>query len=793
MVRRLPALGLALAAVMVCGPAAASGPGTVSPWYVDQFGGEAGDLAKLYAGRQGVVMARAPRPMLYLNWRLLHGQQVGEVAGRALSIPCCDPPGRWNYETQPERGVQAWLTARKIVPDIPVIDWIETEREGPDYTSIPNCFDEAFDVAAATLKDRAARFGAASASVKAWLVGQDAVFATCHEAGKALPTLAADAPAWLAADRAYQVAAQALYDQRFEEAATAFAAIARDGASPWRGSAPYLRVRALTRTAFVAKTPEAFARARAAVADLQKAPSGTFGRDQARGMLRALAYRDRPGYLMAELDRELSRREAGADIAVSFRDYSGLYDQGISSPEAMDWIATLRARPDKTEEAAAYGASDSDAAVAALTRKTREAALTHAQERWTKSRDPAWLIAALSLTNPGMPQAGALASDAQRVQADHPAWLTAQFHAIRLDLAILPASESRARLDTVLRRPDLSVSDRNIFTALRAQVAADPGEFAQLALRRRLCADDSTDGCVRSFWYSDTYQEGGVYDGVGREGARGFGEDARAVIDRLPLASRIALSRDPRIPAPLRLDVALTSYARAIVLGEVSAADQLAQDLETLLPQMAGDFRRARTTPTGAGKRFAQLFIFAKIPGLRLDLADYVRPEGTVAEFQQYWIPWMTLPRNRPMRPSVPPPLAAYQTAGVTPPDDASSDLACLGECGYGAAPLRLPDFAAVGATQAMAERGFFIARMVDLGGDAPPPAPAVAISMWDELLTFARANPAHPQVPEALYWLVRVGRFGGSYDHSGRRAFQLLHAKYPTTSWARRSPYYYD
>ena len=62
------------------------------------------------------------------------------------------------------------------------------------------CFDDAFDTAAATLKDRAAAHGAASPEVKAWLAAQDAVFANCHEstpsAGPAdrRPALAAGRP-----------------------------------------------------------------------------------------------------------------------------------------------------------------------------------------------------------------------------------------------------------------------------------------------------------------------------------------------------------------------------------------------------------------------------------------------------------------------------------------------------------------------------------------------------------------------------------------------------------------------
>lgn len=797
MVGRLKAVLAIGAALAVAGAdlARASGPGSISPWYVDQFGGETADLARLYDGRLGVVMARSPRPRLYIAWRLLHGQRVGQAAGDALSTPCCDPPWRWRYEPRDDVGVDGWLKARKAVPGAAELTFLSTDRDGADYTSVDNCFEEAFDTASATLKDRAAKHGAASPEVRAWLETQDAVFRACHDAEAVLPPAMANPPPWLKADRAYQEAAFQLYQGRYSDAAVGFAAIAKDKASPWRPLAPYLRTRALVRSAVVEKTGDAFAGARGAIGELAKAPAGTFGQGEVRKMRHLLDFRDRPRQLMADLDRELAEKDAAADIAVSFRDYASLYDKGVGSPEVMDWIATLRAAPDPIQREAAEASEAGSGALAALQLKTRGAALANARKRWAAGHDPAWLIAALSLVDPGAPEAAELAAAAAKVAPASPAWLTAQYHLTRLTLATADPAVTRTRLDAILARTDLSVNDRNLLAAQRAQVAADAGDFLRFALRTRLCADtDEKSGCVRGFWQADAIQPYGVYDGVGGEGARGFGEDARAVIDRLPLQARIALSRDPRLPPPLKLDVALTSYARAVALADHAAVDGLAADLEKLLPQMADDWRRVRTAPAGADKRFYEFFVLAKIPGVRIDLVEYTRPEGTVAEFQQYWTDWIIPAKGRPVAPD-PPALALYQESGVVDDGapDAATDLTCLGECGLGAAPLRLPDFAGAVAGQAKAERGYFVRIKPNYSDDPPPAPPPGAVAAWDEMLAYAAANPKNPQVPEALYWLVRVGRFGGSHNHSGKRAFQLLHKAYPTSTWAKRSPYYYD
>jgi len=705
---------------------------------------------------------------------------VGQAAGAALAIPCCDGPKDLLYDDpRSETGSSQWLGARKLVEGAPRKTYTPTGEERPYFMWSQSCFDDAFRTAAVTLKARVARYGAASPWVQAWLDTQDAVFATCRE-DTTLPALPAGAPAWLKADRAYQEAAHALYAGHSADAAARFGAIARDDASPWQPLGPYLKARTLRRAALTEPSPEKFTLARAAIAELARRPAGTFGRSEVTPMLRSLAFRDRPRELMAELAGELVRPTAAPDLAVSFRDVVNLAKAGQPRPEVLDWIATLR-----PEDGAA-----------------RRAALAHAEGRWRATRDVAWLIAALSLTGPGEPQATALVAAAGRIAPTDAGWLTAQHHLVRLSLRTAPPASTRTRLDAILARKDLSASDRNIFTAQRLQVAADGADFVRHALRRRLCvatgyADGyvtEDNGCTRNVWLPGYVPDSSIYDGVGDKGTLGFGEDARAVIDRLPLAQRIALSRDRRLPAQLRLDVAITSYARAVLLQDHAAVDGLAADLSELLPQLTPEWRRIRATPVGSTKRFTEFFVLAKVPGVRTDLVDYTRPEGTVAQFQYYWTDWILVPKGRPVMPEAPP-LALYQQDGHVGGDetDATGDLTCLGECAAAASPLRLPDFVVAGQRQALTERGYFVRRDAAGYAEEPPPMPPGAVAVWDEMLTYARANPADPQVAEALYWIVRAGRWGGSHKRSGKRAFELLHARYPKSTWAKRSPYFYD
>ncbi|MFT4252080.1 MAG: hypothetical protein QM608_06320, partial [Caulobacter sp.] len=292
------------------------------PWYLDTHGGDARDLQRLYAGQQGVIMARSPRPLLYLNWRLLHGLKVGPEAGPKLTADCCTPPPTFDGE---DGGVYGWTRAREIVPGVKSeLPFVSVERDIGNYQTRQNCFREAFDIAIATLRDRARRYGAASPAVRAWLDGQDAVFAACSEAGVEMPPMLPDQPGWLRADRAYQSAALALYNGFHNAAAERFDGVARDPNSPWRPMGLYLKVRALQREALARPSPASFARSRAAIAELAAAPDGTYGKGEVRGMLRALAYRDQPAQTLAMLDRDLNRDAPYPEIAVDLRDYLAL-------------------------------------------------------------------------------------------------------------------------------------------------------------------------------------------------------------------------------------------------------------------------------------------------------------------------------------------------------------------------------------------------------------------------------------------------------------------------------------
>jgi hypothetical protein len=64
------------------------------------------------------------------------------------------------------------------------------------------------------------------------------------------------------------------------------------------------------------------------------------------------------------------------------------------------------------------------------------------------------------------------------------------------------------------------------------------------------------------------------------------------------------------------------------------------------------------------------------------------------------------------------------------------------------------------------------------------------------EAAAWAKARPQDKHVAEALALAVRAGRFGCGDEQTtqgSRQAFSLLHKLYPTSSWAKRTPYWYE
>jgi len=351
------ALAIALVALVLlnyAAPAVGCGPWPTEPIFVFK---ESPDLpfSDFTAGKIGIVRPSLGRKTLVIAYRYLNGGSfTGDEQQQLLQALKGTAPEEDSIEA-----VKAWVKARQeLLGDDQKLPQIYTEREkGGTYDFFPNCTSNAFEVATATLKDRAASYGADSASVKLWLETQDTVFENCSIGSHVPPALGNDSPTWLRKDRAYQIAASYFYSLNFNEARNRFEQIAADNDSPWRDLAAYLIGRTLVRQASLAEDPtkkrEIYEQAETQL-QLLIAAGGKFA-NASQKLLGLVKYHSHPEGRVVELGQLLA---AGSDdnLRQDLIDYVWLLDKlkwqilkaeeerkkaaGEKPPENPDWKAS---------------------------------------------------------------------------------------------------------------------------------------------------------------------------------------------------------------------------------------------------------------------------------------------------------------------------------------------------------------------------------------------------------------------------------------------------------------------
>ena len=184
-------------------PARASGPFLPALRFYSYSGVDADSDTAYFKGRLGIIRPTFGENRLYAAYRILLGQAFTDDQARQLLASCCDirSPAEADKMQNGWLDIRASVTAEKPKPDL------NPYRPTKNYIDFLNCYPSAFDTAATTLKARIAAFGAKDRWVIEWVKGQDAVFANCSQTDLTLPAAdLPDAPDWLKADRAYQLA-----------------------------------------------------------------------------------------------------------------------------------------------------------------------------------------------------------------------------------------------------------------------------------------------------------------------------------------------------------------------------------------------------------------------------------------------------------------------------------------------------------------------------------------------------------------------------------------------------------
>jgi len=378
----------------------------------------------------------------------------------------------------------------------------------------------------------------------------------------------------------------------------------------------------------------------------------------------------------------------------------------------------------------------------------------HAIEKWQQTKALPWLVAALA--NAGGKQAllNELLAAAANVSPSSPAFPTVAFHSVRLLKEANRAAEARTMLDKILtsERQQLNASALNQFLSQRMMVAQNLNEFLQNAPR-----------LPAGFSYNDDGRELPDEDSAPKasEAPKSlFDLDAANVFNKaMPVAVIKDAAGSKTLPANLRRDVAQAAFVRAAMLDDRETAIQAAASLETELPQVKEFLAAYQKATTPEARRFAGAFLTLKFPGLRPFVSAGVGRTTAVDDVDSYrdnyWCTDPPTPQNG------------------SPSEDAQDK----------SKSVVAPDF--LKTVQTLAARQY--AALQAFG-----PGPNYLCRMSIE---WAQKNPTDPRAPEALHLAVRSTRYGCTDNDTGRwskAAFDLLHSRYPNTTWAKNTKYWF-
>ena len=724
---------------------------------------EPGRLNSYLAGDIGVL--RRDYSLLYL-WaaqRALRGKPLStnEIAvARTTQLQIGGDEDGFGYW----RRMRAAFSEATGTPAAPEIEVFGTLAQNDVDTGFLNCADDAFATASKRLLEHRVRPAADIAWVRDWVLAQDAVFSNCAILGGVDPAPAPEgAPAWLQADRAYQQAAALFYRGDSERAAAAFQAIAADTASPWRDVATYLVARTWMREALyfteqgparVAALERAAAAAEAGLADPSlRARHETFGRLKRRVAL----LRDPTTAFQAAVAR-LDAGNVDDDFMQDLEEVRFLRDDVREAVAARAWLLNVR----------------NDAAPGAW---------EIAVESWRALGTRDWLLATLIHAPSADPATDAALAAVAAIPLDESAAFPLHFERARL-LVARGDPAGIALLDSLLARERLSNSDRNALRRLRFSASAtlsvgiayavgviigvsyenerdlwdnwmrvpEPDANAPVAVKARPKAEGEAGGSDEDDrdWEAESWP---ALRSLRSQPA--LLPDPAAQLDRWLTArelAQVAALDGTALTDEVRRQLIGVAWLRAWLLRQEAVLDAATPTFARFFPAQAAvlapgvDGAPASGVPTAGAFRAA--LVVLRLPGVSPHVPSGVgraSPADTIG-LLSLWRWWIDGPEEFDL------------TNAVDPPAFVSTESAA----------------AATAEREGLAR----IANSTKLLGRI--------------VMAYAEAKPADPNVPEALHLLVRATRYGTPDSALSRRAYTLLHKRYPGGEWAKKTLYFY-
>lgn len=694
-------------------------------------------LEKFAQGELGVLQPTYARSYLYVAYRYLIGTGFDQQEQQAI-LALWDErlTRRWNSG---KAWIVDWHQARNRVPGVGSPPSISAYRR-QGYSYYLNYPEDAFRTAVRTLNERIEKFGVNSPEVRDWVQAQDGVFANCS-GDETIP-----APAkpgmhpLIQADRAYQIAAANFYAGNFDMAGKMFRDIAKDASSSWRQIAPYLVARTLVRKATLGAGPtdmDLLAQAETQLKKVLSDSSLSTMHPAAQRLLNLIRFRLYPNERLHELAQAVLKKNSGKTLKQDLWNYTLLLDKFVGNEEEYE-------QEIKFEELSGVKRKDDVTNWIFTFQADGKAALEHSLQKWGETSSLPWLVASLSKIDAGHPKLLELLEAAGKVEQDSPAFLSVVFHSIRLMRASERKAEARERLDSLLSKGGLAFppSSLNLFLAQRLKVARNLDEFLKYAQRVPVGIIYGPDDFGEEI---DTDRR--VY----------LDADSTKVLNRnMPLSLLKEAATSKILPDYLRRELALATWVRSVLLDNEVISRELVPILEDLVPELKEFLNAYLVAETTEARKFAAVFLMLKFPGTQPYIDTGLgrqTPLNQIDNYRDNW--WCAFDTPAPRR--------------LNP---------------WRSAPIDFLDFLDEGQKAAAKEKWEKLSAI-----DTAPNYLCLQVIEW------AKRKPDDPCVPEALHLAVKSTHFGCTDKETfkfSKQAFQLLHKRYPKSSWARKTKYWY-
>jgi hypothetical protein len=703
------------------------------------------------AGKLGIVRPAFRQDYLVVAYRNFSGLSLTEPQQKsAIEV--------WNRDVVPEHppedeAIAAWSKARGQVPGLPPASAISAYAalsEDQPYTQYLNCPGDAFQTAAITLVERAAKVGLQNANLREWASAQDQVFSNCAGGAHVIPAALDSSNALSRADRNYQIAAAHFYGRDFDQAVQQFDAIAQDQSSPWHGVAAYLAARALIRKANLIHKendqfdPAAMFEAQNRLEAMLAEPRTDSVHQSAVNLLNYVRFRTEPEKRIIELDREIMEANPGTNFKQHLWDYVLLLSHGKQGDDPSDWLQTFHSirgnYPDALGDQSAQ----------------------HSLARWQETKSLPWLVAALAAGDSHLPNLDSLLSAARGVPVTSPAYFTVRYYALRLMVASGQMDSARKEMDTLLKSttPGTPLGSHNLLNEERLRVTTNLEDFLQHAPETPVPSEvDFNTGEDVPASPDTSHTNEPLFNRYA----------ADTLIKRLPLAVLVQAVEGPTLPKNLRREIARSAWVRAVLLDDSDSTTKLQAVLQDVDPPLWKAMEPFRSGTGAAEKHFVALFIILSNPGMKPSVQQGLLRSTTLGELDNYRDNWWCTDMG-----------AGSNWAQSYSIYDKDINLKFVD---------RDPDFpfpawlTAEQKSEAIAEW-----RKLSATGTAPN-------YLTSQVLSYAKEHTQDSRAPQALHLAVRSTRFGCSNVETSKlskAAYDFLHEHYPQSEWAAKTKYYY-